>query len=613
MYINHLSIKNFRNFGDPPFEIELKPFTLILGENNIGKTNLLNALSLIFSQEITVYRTRILQIDDFNFNSVKHFKEDIVREDIPAENVIFPEVKIDVNLTDLNIKQMGAGANWPTPGDSEINNISITYLFSPRNSFNQKEWIELTRDRVRLIPESDRFGSIDFPIGEYRYVIYGGGDPSNKCDYYFLNMFRMDLLDALRDAQSELIASGNSRLLYRILNQRDFSKYEDIKSVLLSLEGKIGSNENLENIRSEVEKLLQSVSLQTREDENKVGFRFTSPEISEILRKLSMQYGSNPVDVARNGLGRNNLLFICLVLSHLSAIDIQNNEVVFRLIAVEEPEAHLHPHLQDHIAENIEEIQVSSEGSMQLILTSHSNNIAAKMNLENSAILFLDEDSNNLNYHYILSNLDQEKEKKTIGYIKKFIDTTNSRMFFSRKIILVEGISENILIPLFYKLIHDERIEKIGCNVINVRGLAFSHFLKIVKNGYFIKCVVFTDSDVGTRTEERAEDLKDTFDDSKLIKIQISKEHTFEADIIAANSSGSGREIIEKVIKVTRPIKGPTLVDEFSGNDLDVERYFEAISAYKSEFAYNLAISLAEKSEGFVIPEYIVEGFGFLR
>jgi AAA15 family ATPase/GTPase len=47
MYIKHLLIKNYRNFGDPPFEVELKPFTVVLGENNVGKTNLLNALGLL--------------------------------------------------------------------------------------------------------------------------------------------------------------------------------------------------------------------------------------------------------------------------------------------------------------------------------------------------------------------------------------------------------------------------------------------------------------------------------------------------------------------------------------------------------------------------------------
>jgi len=46
MYVKNLRIKNFRNFCDPPFTMDLRPFTLILGENNIGKTNLLAVLGV---------------------------------------------------------------------------------------------------------------------------------------------------------------------------------------------------------------------------------------------------------------------------------------------------------------------------------------------------------------------------------------------------------------------------------------------------------------------------------------------------------------------------------------------------------------------------------------
>ena len=56
MYISQIAIKNYRNFGNDLFKIDLKPFTLIIGENNIGKTNLLNAIGLIFSQEITIFK-----------------------------------------------------------------------------------------------------------------------------------------------------------------------------------------------------------------------------------------------------------------------------------------------------------------------------------------------------------------------------------------------------------------------------------------------------------------------------------------------------------------------------------------------------------------------------
>jgi predicted ATP-dependent endonuclease of OLD family len=107
MYISHISIKNYRNFND--FEMDLKPFTLIIGENNIGKTNLLNALGLIFSQEISVFRKRVLTIEDFNYEIRKKFREELFElleagkvDPKEFDDIIKPEIKIEVILIDFN-------------------------------------------------------------------------------------------------------------------------------------------------------------------------------------------------------------------------------------------------------------------------------------------------------------------------------------------------------------------------------------------------------------------------------------------------------------------------------------------------------------------------------
>ena len=57
--------------------MDLKPFTLILGENNIGKTNLLNALRLIFGQEIWSVRRRLLEQDDIHYATIQAFKNQV--------------------------------------------------------------------------------------------------------------------------------------------------------------------------------------------------------------------------------------------------------------------------------------------------------------------------------------------------------------------------------------------------------------------------------------------------------------------------------------------------------------------------------------------------------
>ncbi|MCG6171641.1 AAA family ATPase, partial [Anoxybacillus sp. LAT_11] len=63
MYISKISIKNYRNFGNKPFKMKLNKFTAIIGENNVGKTNLLDSIGLILSQDITMFKKRMLELE----------------------------------------------------------------------------------------------------------------------------------------------------------------------------------------------------------------------------------------------------------------------------------------------------------------------------------------------------------------------------------------------------------------------------------------------------------------------------------------------------------------------------------------------------------------------
>lgn len=269
MYIKLLKIKNFRNFGDPPFEIELRPFTLILGENNIGKTNLVSALGLIFSQEITVFRKRILEIDDMNYGAISKFKAEICDPNIQPENIIFPEVRIDVFATEFNQEQQSIVGNWAI--DSKITEAQLTYLFAPKQSFKKVEWINKTREGLQKSgqPKEKWINLVVFPIQGYRYSLFGGNDPSRDLENYWLQMLKMEILEALRDAPKELIASSDYRLLYRVLNRNTDADYNDIKQILDQLDEKVSANSNLVTIKEDVRKMLDQVSLEATADDNK--------------------------------------------------------------------------------------------------------------------------------------------------------------------------------------------------------------------------------------------------------------------------------------------------------------------------------------------------------
>lgn len=614
MYIKLLKIKNFRNFGDPPFEIELRPFTLILGENNIGKTNLVSALGLIFSQEITVFRKRVLEIDDLNYEAISKFINEVCDLSILPEKVQFPEVRIDVFATDFNQYQQSIVCHWAI--DPKITEAQLTYLFAPKQSFQKIDWVNKAREKIQSSgqPPEKWAGLVVFPIQEYRYFLFGGNDPTKDLDSYWLQMLKMEVLEALRDAPKELIASSDYRLLYRVLNRNADADYNDIKQVLDQLEERISTNPNLSTIKDDVRKLLNRVSLATTASDNKIDFRFAGMGTVEILKKLGLIYGINPIDISRNGLGRNNLLFISLVLSQLSANSMQGDKTHFRLIAVEEPESHLHPQLQDHLAENIEQIRNDAADELQLLITSHSTHIAAKLSLENSCVVFNDAKTGKPQAHYILNGLDRKQESDTVLYLKRYLDATKSRMFFTRKVILVEGFAEQFLIPEFFRAIYgtDQSLERIDCNVVNVNGVAFKHFLRVIKNGYFIKCLVLTDQDTGTKTENRADQLKADFNQPDLISVEMTNLSTFEKDLIDANKTGDGKLILLNTLKEIKPTSGAKFEGAIGKNDIDVETFFWEIKDYKSEFAFRLSEQIKAIPNTFAIPEYIKRGFEFL-
>ena len=172
MYISDLEIKNYRNFTD--FQIELKQFTTIIGENNSGKTNLLNALGLIFSNEIIFFKKRRLEIDDINYSAIYKFKKSIADLSTPIEHIEYPEVKIEATMRCFSDDQQAIVAEWFV--DQEFTVSKLTYIFANRNP-KKNEWIEEQRESLIELTKNDsesdddffqrKMNRIDFPIKHY--------------------------------------------------------------------------------------------------------------------------------------------------------------------------------------------------------------------------------------------------------------------------------------------------------------------------------------------------------------------------------------------------------------------------------------------------------------
>ena len=622
MYVSQLEILNYRNFKN--FTVKLKPVTQIIGENNIGKSNLLDSLGLIFSQEVSFFKRRILDISDFNYDTILELKKAILDTSIEPKDISYPKIVIKATLKDWDLKQEAVITDWMS--NSDFTEATLTYTFAPVSSFDKIEEItqqrqflqdyenELGSEEFKKIPESEILNLINFPISKYHYRIHGGNQNESLANAYHLNQLKFELLDALRDAKSELSASRNNGLLFRVLNANEETDYQDLKKQLVGLQRAIEGNEAISGIKTRISEQLDKISLSTETSNNVVDLIFSLPNVSDLLRKLSLIYNDNPIKIERNGTGRNNLLFISLMLSFIEDPE-RMQSTFFRIVGLEEPEAHLHANLQNHLASNLEGLIRNEEGNyrkdIQLILTSHSNHITTKIDFENTVVLHYK--NGNVQAHYILEGFGTTaEEKRQVNYLKKYLDAENVNLFYSRRLALVEGISEKLLFPVFYKIQTGETVDQSACAVVNVNGLAFKNFLQIIENGFHTKCLVLTDSDTGTQSEHRARELKDKYNSIGEVDVQISELSTFEKDLINYNKCEGGKTLLCNIIQLVRPIAGKKYVEELGASDIDIEEYFALIADFKSEFALQLSLSLAEDHNGFKIPKYIEDGIRYL-
>ena len=204
------------------------------------------------------------------------------------------------------------------------------------------------------------------------------------------------------------------------------------------------------------------------------------------------------LQISQNGLGYNNLLYIATVLGDLTNKKEYVEPEAYYSLLMEEPEAHLHPQLQKIFFHYMNKL---NKKGIQIFITSHSPTITAKVDL--NSLIILQNQRRKINSSSLRNS---ELEPKNRKFLAKFLDVTKSQLFFSNGTILVEGISEALLMPMFSRIMGKEYdIEKAGIEIVNINGVAFEHFAKLYNSDdedkrLASRCAITTDDDEATRT-----------------------------------------------------------------------------------------------------------------
>ena len=118
----------------------------------------------------------------------------------------------------------------------------------------------------------------------------------------------------------------------------------------------------------------------------------------------------------------------------------RTNYYGLKLSLIEEVEAHLHPQAQLRLIEYLQN-EIAGKSKVQLIMTTHSPNLASKVKLDNLIICKGEK-------VFPMRSDFTELEKGDYLFLERFLDVTKANLFFAQSVILVEGDAENILIPV---------------------------------------------------------------------------------------------------------------------------------------------------------------------
>lgn len=487
MYIKHLSIKRFRSIKELNISFN-KELNVIIGPNNAGKTAIIDALRISLGLGIQIREIGIRNDEDFYL--------DTSNPDYELEPIEFQVIFQIENAEDREYFTCLLWQNPDNPAEVDLR-LNLKYWLEPNANGKRLKWSHL-------------------------------GGESSKLDSNELQLLYYTYLAPLRNAEYELRPYSKDNKVASLF--REMSKYSKTQIIegtssivdqVLNVEHKIALATKLENVvndnewsgliksgESLVNKHLEKSDIANKNPRVKIGLtNFNYNNIVKGVVTSKQIYPDSVVaadptkqryfDISQNGLGENNIIFSATVFGDIENRRIEKKEHYYAML-IEEPEAHLHPQRQNTFFTYLNELK---DFGVQVFMTCHSPTITAKTSIQNLHVL------QNQNHEVkVISVKNIELEPKNTSYLGKFLDVTKSQLFFSNGTILVEGISEALLLPILSKKMIPTgkySIEKNGIELVNIDGVAFEPFAKLYNSDdedkrLATRCVIVTDDDRGT-------------------------------------------------------------------------------------------------------------------
>lgn len=591
MHISRVRIENFRNFRQ--LDVKLGEHAVVVGENKVGKTNFLHALRLVLDPSLP--------------DSVRQLRpEDIwdgVARPIPEGTRIL--VAIDLAGFDDNDEQLASLADFLVEPDPMV--ARLTYEFR-RATSEEKE--------------------------EFEFIVYGGNREEARVTYEVRKRLALEVVHALRDAEGDLASWRRSPLrplLTKVADTIDPKKKQKLVEGVSAATDAIVALDQVDELGELVSNTLESLVGSAQAADVELGLVPTDAD--RLLRSLRLLIDDGLRGVGEASLGVANTLYLTLKLLELNQLA-KDGYRDHTFLAIEEPEAHLHPHLQRNVFRSLlrgrtyvpKKPKDAELPSTTILLTTHSPHVTSVAPLR-SLVLLRSSPKGTTAVSTAGLQLEPQEEED----LERYLDVTRAEMLFARGVLLVEGDAEVFVIPKLAALAKID-LDSLGITVCSVGGVNFAPYVKLLKK-LAIPFAVVTDFDAdgegGSLGENRVVSLMKhlmpareyTPADPKKV-LAVAPAHgvflggsTFEIDLLRA---GRGAEMCNALIVSAPSNKARKRAEEWLAArqvpEEDEELFLTDIEAVgKGRFAQRLAATMKAKPQGADEgPKYVLAALDYL-